>query len=60
MSKNTAADGRTLYKTPFSRAYWRQAAAEFKSLRMLLFAALNIGLLERAYVIMRKRATAAE
>ena len=27
---------------------------------LLLFAALNIGLLERAYVIMRKRATAAE
>ena len=33
-----------LYPTPFSRAYWAQAASEFKSLRMLLFAALMIAL----------------
>ena len=35
---------RTLYKTPFSRAYWAQAASEFKSLRVLVFAALMIAL----------------
>ena len=35
---------RALYKTPFSREYWRQAAAEFKDLRVLLFAALMIAL----------------
>ncbi len=35
---------RTLYRTPFSKAYWAQAASEFKDLRMLLFAALMIAL----------------
>ncbi len=35
---------RTLYATPFSKAYWVQAASEFKDLRMLLFAALMIAL----------------
>lgn len=35
---------KTLYKTPFSRAYWVQAAREFKNLRMLLFAALMIAI----------------
>lgn len=39
-----AAPNPALYKTPFSRAYWRQAAAEFKSLKTLLFAALMIAL----------------
>jgi len=33
-----------LYATPFSRAYWAQAASEFKDLKMLLFAALMIAL----------------
>lgn len=33
-----------LYNTPFSAAYWRDAAAEFKSPRMLVFAALMIAL----------------
>ncbi len=35
---------RTLYKTPFSRAYWAQAASEFKDLKVLVFAALMIAL----------------
>jgi ECF transporter S component (folate family) len=34
----------TLYKTPFSKAYWRDAAAELKDTRMLVFAALMIAL----------------
>lgn len=34
----------TLYKTPFSRAYWRDAAAELKDTKMLVFAALIIAL----------------
>ncbi len=33
---------RTLYKTPFSTAYWRTAAEDFKSPRNLAFAALMI------------------
>ena len=33
---------KTLYKTPFSRAYWRDAAADFHSLHSLIFAALMI------------------
>ncbi len=33
-----------LYKTPFSRAYWRTAAQELKNPRMLVFAALMIAL----------------
>ncbi len=35
---------RTLYATPFSKAYWRDAAAELKDVRMLVFAALMIAL----------------
>ena len=31
-----------LYSSPFSRGYWRAAAAEMKDLRNLLFAALMI------------------
>ena len=31
-----------LYSSPFSRGYWRSAAAEMKDLRKLLFAALMI------------------
>ena len=44
MQKNNLSREKTLYKTPFSRAYWVQAASEFKNLRMLLFAALMIAL----------------
>ena len=33
-----------LYPHPFSRAYWRDAAAELKDVRMLVFAALIIAL----------------
>lgn len=33
-----------LYKTPFSRAYWRDAAAEMKDTKMLVFAAFMIAL----------------
>lgn len=35
---------RTLYPHPFSKAYWRDAAAELKDVRMLVFAALMIAL----------------
>ena len=31
-----------LYKTPFSRAYWKDAIADFRSLRSMIFAALMI------------------
>lgn len=34
----------TLYKTPFSKAYWRDAALELKDTRMLVFAALIVAL----------------
>ena len=34
----------TLYKTPFSASYWRDAAGEMKDTRMLVFAALMIAL----------------
>ena len=34
----------TLYPHPFSRAYWRDAAAEMKDVRVLIFAALIIAL----------------
>lgn len=34
----------TLYRTPFSRAYWRDAAAELSDTRVLVFAALMIAL----------------
>ena len=33
---------KTLYKTPFSAAYWRDALADFRSLRSLIFASLMI------------------
>lgn len=32
----------TLYKTPFSRAYWRDAVADFKKPRTLVFSALMV------------------
>ena len=35
---------RNLYKTPFSKAYWRDAALELKDTKMLVFAALMIAL----------------
>ncbi|MGM9543300.1 MAG: folate family ECF transporter S component, partial [Candidatus Limivicinus sp.] len=34
----------TLYKTPFSKAYWHDAALELKDTRMLVFAALIVAL----------------
>ena len=34
----------TLYAHPFSKAYWRDAAAELKDTHMLVFAALMIAL----------------
>ncbi len=40
----TASTSSGLYTNPFSRAYWRDAAAELKDLRMLIFAALMIAL----------------
>ena len=33
---------KTLYKTPFSPAYWRDALADFHSLRVMVFAALMV------------------
>lgn len=39
MSKNKST---TLYATPFSKAYWRDAASELKDTKMLVFAALMI------------------
>ena len=33
---------KTLYKTPFSAAYWRDALADFRSLRVMVFAALMV------------------
>ena len=33
---------KTLYKTPFSRAYWRDAIVDFHSLHSLIFAAMMI------------------
>ena len=33
-----------LYRTPFSRAYWQDAAAELKDTKMLVFAALMIAM----------------
>lgn len=40
--RNALPDG--LYAHPFSKAYWRDAAREFKTTRMLVFAALMIAL----------------
>ena len=42
MQKNNPVRDRTLYKTPFSKAYWFQAASEFKRLDVLIFAALSV------------------
>ena len=39
-----ASDPNRLYPHPFSQAYWRQALSEFRSTRVLLFAALMIAL----------------
>ena len=44
MQRTAASTDRTLYQTPFSKAYWRQAAAEMKDTRMLVFAALIVAL----------------
>lgn len=44
MQKNGVVLDKTLYKTPFSKAYWAQAATELKDTRMLVFAALMIGI----------------
>ena len=41
---NRANKSAALYATPFSKAYWRDAAAELKDTRMLVFAALMIAL----------------
>ena len=41
MSNNTAP---TLFKHPFSKAYWKAAAGEFKKTKILVFAALMIAL----------------
>ncbi|MFR8332212.1 MAG: hypothetical protein ACLU9S_07495 [Oscillospiraceae bacterium] len=37
-----------LYQTPFSKAYWRDAALELKDTKILVFAALMIALLRGA------------
>ena len=37
-------NNRTLYPHPFSKAYWKQAAGEFKKQKVLIFAALMIAL----------------
>ena len=34
----------TMFSTPFSKEYWRQALADYKNLRILVFAALMIAL----------------
>ena len=39
----TKEKNRTLYSHPFSKAYWRDAAAELKSTRTLVIAALLAG-----------------
>lgn len=41
---NRANKSAALYATPFSKAYWRDAAAELRDTRMLVFAALMIAL----------------
>ena len=41
MSQNNAPE---LYAHPFSKAYWKQAASEFKKTKVLIFAALMIAL----------------
>ncbi len=42
-TKNTT-DNMTLFRTPFSKAYWRTALGEMKNTRSLIFAALMIAL----------------
>ena len=44
MPKNSSSPSKTLFSTPFSKAYWVQAASEFRNLKMLLFAALVVAL----------------
>ncbi len=44
MQKNLSARDKTLFATPFSKAYWKLAASEFKRLDVLIFAALMIAL----------------
>ena len=44
MQKTVSSNSKTLFKTPFSKAYWMQAASEMKNPRMLVFAALTIAL----------------
>ena len=44
MPKNSSFPSKTLFSTPFSKAYWVQAASEFRNLKMLLFAALVVAL----------------
>ena len=34
-----------LYQTPFSKAYWRDAALELKDTKILVFAALMLSLI---------------
>lgn len=41
---NRANKSAALYATPFSKAYWKDAAAELRDTRMLVFAALMIAL----------------
>ena len=43
MSQNSMLSGE-LYPHPFSKAYWKQAASEFKKTKVLIFAALMIAL----------------
>ena len=44
MQKTVSSNSKTLFKTPFSKAYWMQAASEMKNPQMLVFAALTIAL----------------
>ena len=44
MCKSLSPGDKALFKTPFSKAYWIQAAKEFKRLDVLIFAALMIAL----------------
>ncbi len=44
MRKSLSPGEKALFRTPFSKAYWVQAAKEFKRLDVLIFAALMIAL----------------
>lgn len=44
MQKNQSVSNAKLFRSPFSKEYWRAALAEFKDLRMILFAALIVAL----------------